>query len=173
MRPTLHSLRQLGAAIVLMGLGNGMGCATQGDLETVQQDVRNGLARVRGQEQKLAELRRELKSHEQGKDKDLHEAQMRLADTVRDVQQQLEVLTLSQARMREALKHLEASGPTKERMEGILHAMQVTLVEGLKSERAELKDRLQVLDKALDDLQQPVEHTLTPGRHVPEEPHLR
>jgi chromosome segregation ATPase len=89
-----------------------------------------------GAGQKLAELRRELKRLEQGKFKDLHETERRLTDTLRNVQRQLEVLTLSQARMKEALKHLEASGPTKDQMEGILHAMQVTLVEGLKTEKA-------------------------------------
>jgi chromosome segregation ATPase len=166
-----------------MGLGNSTGCATQGDLATVQQDVRNGLAAVRGQEHSLADLRRELKSLEQGKYRELHEAEMRLANTLRDVQEQLEVLTLSQARMKEALQQLEASGPTKERMEGmyrekarlegILHAMHVTLVEGFKTEKAELKDRLQVLDKALNDLQQPIDSIHTPGRNVPDEQRRR
>jgi hypothetical protein len=71
--------------------------------------MRNGLAAVRGREQKLAELRRDLRSLEQGKFKDLHETEMRLTDTVRDVLQQLEAVTLSQARMKEALRQGETS----------------------------------------------------------------
>jgi hypothetical protein len=179
MRRTWQSRLQLGATIFLMGLGNSIGCATQGDLATVQQEVRNGLSAVRGQEQKIAELRRELKGLEQGKLKDLHETEMRLTDTLRDVQQQLEMVTLSQARMKEALQQVETSVPTKERMEGmyrekarlegILHAMHVTLVEGLRTEKAELTDRLQVLDKALKDLQQSGDNIQPPARHVPEE----
>ncbi|WP_447985905.1 hypothetical protein [Nitrospira sp. Nam74] len=156
-----------------------MGCATQGDLAAVQQDVRNGLASVRGQEQTLAELRRELKSLEQGKYQALHDGQMRLTQTVREIQQQLEVLTLSQSRVKEALQQMEASGLNKERikelyrekarLEGILHAMHVTLVDGLKTEKAELKDRLQVLDEALTALQQSADASQTQRSTVPEE----
>src|SRR5687768_9324691 len=70
MTRTWQSRLQLGATIVLMALGNSIGCATQGDVATVQQEMRNGLAAVRGQEQKIAELRRDLRSLEQGKFKD-------------------------------------------------------------------------------------------------------
>jgi chromosome segregation ATPase len=166
-----------------MGLANSTGCATEGDLATVQQEVRNGLAVVRGQEQKIAELRRELKSFEQGKVKDLHETEMRLTDTLRDVQQQLAAVTLSQARMKEALHQVETTAPTKERMEGmyrekarlegILHAMHVTLVDGLRTEKAELTDRLHVLDKALKDLQQSDDNIQPPAHHMPEEQRSR
>lgn len=183
MTRTWQSRLQLGATIVLMALGNSIGCATQGDVATVQQEMRNGLAAVRGQEQKLAELRRDLRSLEQGKFKDLHETQMRLTDTLRDVQQQLEVVTLSQARLKEALQQVERSAPSKERMEGmyrekarlegILQAMHVTLVEGLRTEKAELTDRLQVLDKALKDLQQSGDNIQPPDRPVPEDQRRR
>jgi signal transduction histidine kinase len=183
MRPARYASYQLGAAFVLMFLGSSMGCATQGDLATVQHDLRNGLASVRGQEQSLAELRRDLKNLEQGKYKELHDAEMRLTQTVREVQQQLEVLMLSQSRVKEALQQMEASGLTNERikelyrekarLEGILHAMHITLVEGLKTEKAELKDRLQVLDEALNGLQQSADETQTQRSTVPEDQRRR
>ena len=110
----------------------------------------------------MGDLRRQVTSLQQGNYRDLQEAETRLPDSVRGVQQQLEVLTVAQGRMKEALQQMEARGPIKERMEqlyreearleGLLHAMYVALVDGLTAEKTELKDRFHVLEKALNYL---------------------
>jgi hypothetical protein len=138
------SIFSLHSALTVVFLGSSIGCATRGDLANVQQDLRNGLATVRAQEQGLADLKRHMQSLSAAQEK-LTASQAQMNETLRQV-------VVSEQLMSDAKQHLEGSYREKARLEGILHAMEATLRKTLKSEQAELKDRLQVLDKAVKDL---------------------
>ena len=65
----------------------------------------------------------------------------------------MRVIEASQQAVNETKNELEGVQKEKARLQGILNALETTLLRTLKSEQVELKDRLKLLDNSLKDLE--------------------
>lgn len=85
--------------------------------------------------------------------KDIQASKDQQGQALATLHQKMRVIEASQQAVNETKNELEGLQKEKARLQGILNALETTLLRTLKSEQVELKDRLKLLDNSVKDLE--------------------
>jgi DNA repair exonuclease SbcCD ATPase subunit len=157
MRITSSLIYRICLVLVLCG---GVGCAARGDVAQLRKDLQKDLAETHLRlherlEQALGDMRQRLETVTavQAKLKDIQASKDQHDQALATLHQKMRVIEASQQAVNETKNELEGLQKEKARLQGILNALETTLLRTLKSEQVELKDRLKLLDNSVKDLE--------------------
>lgn len=133
-------------ALVVAGLWATAGCATKGDLEALQQEIRASGAQVEA-------LKGETKTGFEATKKQIEERERQLAQDLKAVQEALaklsEVVKGQQAHIAEGMTRDETLTRESRELRSAVQATNRTLLEFLQTEEARLKEGLRWVQSAL------------------------